>query len=178
MSLPFLTSSTNLPSEKVKKIPQFVQMLHENMNAPSLHFKHLASVDLFSARLDDGYRAILKRRQEGYILLRVGKRDETYRWVNQDCGSPQSIELPIEAFISVAPQTPDGERFVQPEKHSVSTSAAAINPAQSLRVGGIYTWDEIKERFDWDSDKNATTCERGMATSQRQRICGTPQLEQ
>jgi hypothetical protein len=152
MSLPFLKSLTKIPSEKIKKIPKFVQMLYENKNAPSLHFKHLARVDLFSARLDDGYRAILVRRQEDYILLGVGKRDETYRWAERDTGSPQSVEFPIEAFIAVAPQTPDERHFVQHEKHTVST-AAAVPPAESLRVGGIYAWDELKERFKWDSDK-------------------------
>lgn len=148
MSLAFLKSLTSLPSEKMKKVPRFVEMLQENRQAPSLHFKHLASVDLFSARLDDGYRAILARRRDDFILLRVCKRDEAYRWAEQDAGSSQSIGFPIEDFISVAPEAPDEE------KRPISTKdATASPPSQALRVGGIYTWGELQKRFDWDLDK-------------------------
>jgi len=154
MSLAFLKSLTSLPSEKMKKVPKFVQMLHENRNAPTLRLKHLATVDLFSARLDDGYRAILMRRQDDYILLQVGKHDETYRWAEQDPGSSQSVEFPIEAFISVPSESPNRECLVPREKPPASPSAAVTGPRdQALRVGGIYTWNELKGRFDWDLDK-------------------------
>jgi hypothetical protein len=154
MSLAFLKSLTNLPSEKIRKIPKFVQMLHENRNAPSLHFEHLRSVDLFSAKLDRGYRAILMRRQDDYILLQVGTHDQAYRWAEQDFGSPQSIELAIEASISITPGPPKRERLVPCETPVVSTSAAAAgHREQDLRVGGIYTWNELKGLFEWDLDK-------------------------
>lgn len=155
MSLAFLKSLTGLPSEKMKKIPKFVQMLHENRNAPTLRFKHLASVDLFSARLDDGYRAILMRRQDDYILLQVGKHDEAYRWAEQASGSPQSVEIPIEAFSAVASETPNRETLFPSEEPPLSMSAVdETGPrAQALRVGRIYTWNGLKERFDWDLDK-------------------------
>jgi hypothetical protein len=129
-------------------------MLHENMNAPSLRFEHLRSVDLFSARLDRGYRAILMRWQGDYILLQVGTHDETYRWAEQDFGSPHSIELPVEAFVSSASASPKSEGLVPRETPLVSTSAAAAGHEElDLRVGGIYTWNGLKERSDWDLDK-------------------------
>lgn len=150
ISIAFLQSLTSLPAEKIRKIPKLVEMLHKNRNLPSLHFEHLARVDLFSARLDVGYRAILMRRRDDYILLHVGKHDETYRWAEQNSGSPQSIELPIEALIAVPPKTPEGEPLVPREEPPVSTGVAPNTRGQDLRVGGIYAWNELKERFDWD----------------------------
>ena len=76
ISLDFLKSLPNLPFERLRKIPKFVQMLHGNPNLPSLRLEHLASVDLYSARIDDSYRAILCRRGADYILLRADKREE------------------------------------------------------------------------------------------------------
>ncbi len=154
MSLTFLKSLIGLPSEKLKKLPKFVQMLHENRSAPTLRFKHLGSVDLFSARLDDGYRAILMRRHEDYILLHVGKHDEAYRWAEQAFGSCPSIEVPIETFVAVASETLNGEFLVPSEESPYSTNTVeAVPRTQALQVGSIFTWNGLEEHFDWDLDK-------------------------
>ena len=153
ISLDFLKSLPNLPFERLRKIPKFVQMLHGNPNLPSLRLEHLASVDLYSARIDDSYRAILCRRGADYILLRADKHEEAYHWAEQVTGSSQSIQFPVEADISIASVSPDQEGLAPPGKPGLSTTAVTASPRfDALRVGSIHTWHELEERFAWDPD--------------------------
>lgn len=55
-------------------------------------------------------------------------------------------------FITVAPETSDylhaSEKLLDSTKTSKSRSSTNV-----LDVGGIYTWNQLKEHFDWEEDK-------------------------
>jgi mRNA-degrading endonuclease RelE of RelBE toxin-antitoxin system len=155
ISLSFLKSLTSLSSERMKKIPKFVQMLQSNPNLPSLNLEHLASVDLYSARIDDCYRAILCRRGADYILLTADKHEKAYRWAEQDACLSQSAALPVEPYVSIASgkleeaaPTPLGK----PEP-STTSPTTSLQRGEFFHVGSIHTWNELREHFAWDSDK-------------------------
>jgi hypothetical protein len=154
LSLGFVKSLATLPSERMKKVPKFMQMLYGNPNLPSLRLKRLATADLYSARLDDGYRAILARRGADYILLRVDKHDGAYHWAERGIGSYDSTELPVEDYLSTdSNKVEDGP---PPDYTSDSGQCEPTSNASrdSLEVGSIHSWDELRRRFDWDLDKH------------------------
>lgn len=154
LSLDFLKSLATLPSERMKKVPKFVQMLYGNPNLPSLRLKHLAAVDLYSARLDDGYRAILARRGPDYILLRVDKREDAYHWAERDTGSCHSTALPVEDYL---PMNSNTRRAGPSPDHEIGFERNLVRPSPSgdtLQVGTVHSWDELRRRFNWDSDKH------------------------
>jgi len=130
-------------------------MFHGNPNLPSLHLEHLATVDLYSARIDDGYRAILERRGANYILLLADKHDDAYRWAERGGGASQSVELPVEAYIAIGSE-PLGAGELQPDEKPPTSAAPADTDAGlgDLRIGSIHTWNELRVRFTWDQDKH------------------------
>lgn len=153
VSLSFFKSLADLPLDKIRKIPKFIRMLHENRHIPSLKFERLASADSFSARVDYSYRAILVRRADDYILLRVDKHDEAYASGEQNIASSEFIALPIESLIQIPPPLPKEERLTPPENPLVPKVPADFSQNTDLRDGYIYTYESLKERFDWDNQK-------------------------
>ena len=155
ISLNFLKSLTSLSPERIKKIPKFVQMLQSNPNLPSLNLEHLASVDLYSARIDDCYRAILFRRGADYILLRADKHEKAYHRAEQDADLSQSTALAVEPYVSIASRKLEEVAPTPPGKSEPSTTSPATSPQQGefFHIGSIHTWNELREHFAWDSDK-------------------------
>ena len=161
LSLDFLKSLTTLPSERLKKVPKLVQMLGENPNLPSLHLKHLAVANLCSARLDDAYRAIIAQRGADYVLLRVDKHDEAYRWAERDAVSSPSMEFPIEIYESAVSDLALVDD-ASPDRN-LRLPIAQVNSSleiEGLRVGSIHSWAKLIERFSWDQDKHGYLQER------------------
>lgn len=166
ISLSFLKSLTGLPSERMKKIPKFVQILHGNPSLPSLHLEHLATVDLYSARIDDGYRAILERRGTNYMLLFAGKHDDAYRWAERYIGSSQSAEFPLEDYVPAGVETPRAEQISPEEELKIFTTTTETYPAvEALRVGSIYTWINSGSALRGMRTNAATTSRSGTAAS-------------
>lgn len=149
LSIDFLKCLTTLPSERIKKVPKFVQMLHANPNLPSLRLKRLATVHLYSARLDDGYRAILARRGGDFVLVRVDRREEAYEWVARNAGYSKLPEIDFQDGAVCGTSVPetdasDSDTRVGTEKPKP--------PKDGLEIGNIHSWASLKERFAWDSE--------------------------
>jgi mRNA-degrading endonuclease RelE of RelBE toxin-antitoxin system len=154
VSLTFLKSLAGLSSQRLRKIPRFLQMLQSNPHLPSLHFEHLATVDLYSARIDDGYRAILGRHGDDYVLIRASKHEEAYRRAEQDADSSESIGFPVELDVAIAPGTAGQEDSPPPQKPRPSPPADDTSSRLgALQLGSIHTWNELKQRFAWDPEE-------------------------
>ena len=96
-----------LSSEAQKKVLNFMQKFRENPKSPAVHLESINTMKddtLWSARIDDTYRAIVGMLgKDVYSLVYVDHHDEAYRWAknkrfawNEHTQACQLIPLIIE----------------------------------------------------------------------------------
>jgi len=101
----FLTSFANLPRQIQVKVTDFINKFRNNPKSSSIHMEKLKNAKdekLFSARINDEYRAILAIEEETgvYLVLWVDHHDEAYEWarrkkclINKELGSIQVFDV-------------------------------------------------------------------------------------
>jgi hypothetical protein len=68
-----------LPADIQRKADRAYNLLKTDPSHPSLHFKKVGKV--WSARVDDSYRAVAIRREDGFVWLWIGSHDEYERLI-------------------------------------------------------------------------------------------------
>ncbi len=133
----FFTAFSKLPGDVRKKVLQFLPKYRSAPTANGLNLEKLGVNNYWSARVNDNYRAIIYRPEDGKgsLLLWVAAHDDAYNWakkhvcaVNAVTGSLQIYET-IEVPASVTPPVakPKAEKPAAP----VSAPAPAV-PAEPL----------------------------------------------
>lgn len=100
----FLTSLFRLPRKVQQKTASFMIKFRADPTSPGIHLERVESRDgkLYSARVDDTYRAIVAHQDKSqtYVLLWVDHHDEAYDWarrrrceVNDVTGTLQVYEV-------------------------------------------------------------------------------------
>ena len=112
----FFTAFANLPKSKQNRTMEFMSKFRSNPMSPGLNYEKLNSKydqKLYSARVDDTYRAIVAREDSTgvFLLLWVDHHDEAYEWamkkrctLNHSTGSIQVYDV-SEADVQPEPET-------------------------------------------------------------------------
>lgn len=97
-----------LPRPIAKKANEWIQKFRQNPQSTGLNFERIQNArdrKLRSLRVDDDYRAIVAAPERGnvYLLLRIGKHDDAYRWaenarveVHPETGGLQVFQSQVE----------------------------------------------------------------------------------
>ena len=114
----FFDAIVALPKSKQSKALEFVSKFRSNPLSPGINYEKLNSKydqKLYSARVDDAYRAIIAR-EEGtgvFLLLWVDHHDEAYAWaeskrvkVNSETGSLQIYDVEVVLPTAESVETP------------------------------------------------------------------------
>ncbi len=138
ISTDFFTSFAALQKSQQARVMEFMSKFRSNPMSPGMNYEKLNSTydqKLYSARVDDTYRAIVAR-EEGtgvFLLLWVDHHDEAYAWaskkriaVNPDTGSLQVYT------VADAP-----EKTEEPSKETAPKSAmfAFLTDSQLKKLG-------------------------------------------
>ncbi|MDD2496867.1 MAG: DEAD/DEAH box helicase [Desulfitobacteriaceae bacterium] len=88
ISSDFLTGFAALPRKVQGKVTEFINKFRSNPNSPGINYERIRdAVDkkICSVRIDDTYRGIVARQEEGgvYLLLWVDHHDEAYQWAKR-----------------------------------------------------------------------------------------------
>ncbi|MCC8046584.1 MAG: UvrD-helicase domain-containing protein [Clostridiales bacterium] len=137
ISSDFLTAFARLPRNVQGRVTEFLNKFRNDPASPGLHYEKLSQgIDkkIYSARIDDTYRAIVVRQQESgvYLLLWVDHHDEAYAWaarkrceVNPKTGAIQIYDV----------QTID-EKTVDDAEESVKLSLfIKVSDEELLKLG-------------------------------------------
>ncbi|WPF88873.1 UvrD-helicase domain-containing protein [Cyanobacterium aponinum AL20118] len=101
----FLQSFSNLPLKTQNKTRRFIDKFKENPTLSGLNYENITNArdsQLKSVRVDDNYRAIVRKPEKGntYLLLWVDKHDRAYEWaqnrvckINPESGAIQIIDI-------------------------------------------------------------------------------------
>ncbi len=127
-----------LSSEAQKKVLNFMQKFRENPKSPAIHLESINTMKddtLWSARIDDTYRAIVGMLgNDVYSLVYVDHHDEAYRWAknkkfawNEHTQACQLIPLVIEQA-----QEPVVEKAVVTEEKPILDG---VSGEQLLQIG-------------------------------------------
>ena len=128
MSIDFLDAFSQLPKQIQSKTSAFIQKFKQNPTASGLNYeviRNAADPNLKSVRVDQAYRAIIRKPDKGnaYLLLWVDKHDDAYTWaqkkickINPESGALQIIDVEAAAaleseLISQQPKTKAKGRF-------------------------------------------------------------------
>lgn len=107
----FLNSFAVLPRQIQKKVTEFINKFRNNPKSLGIHLEKLDNTQdekIFSARIDDTYRAILAIEKETnvYLILWVDHHDEAYEWarrkkclINKALGTIQIFDVLTEEKI-------------------------------------------------------------------------------
>ncbi len=105
ISSDFLTAFARLPRSIQGKVTEFVNKFRNDPTSSGIHYEKIsqgADKKIYSARIDNTYRAIVVRQQESgvYLLLWVDHHDEAYQWaarkrceVNPKTGAIQVFDV-------------------------------------------------------------------------------------
>ena len=105
MSIDFLSAFSQLPKQIQSKTSAFIQKFKQTPTSSGLNYEsiqHAADPNLKSLRVDQNYRAIVRKPESGnaYLLLWVDKHDDAYAWakrkickVNPESGALQIIDV-------------------------------------------------------------------------------------
>ncbi len=116
ISSDFLTAFARLPRNVQGKVTEFVNKFRNDPASPGIHYEKInKGIDkkIYSARVDDTYRAIVVRQQETgvYLLLWVDHHDEAYQWaarkrceVNPKTGALQVYDVQIVEESAAVPE--------------------------------------------------------------------------
>lgn len=134
MSIDFLDAFSQLPKQIQSKTSAFIQKFKQNPTASGLNYeviRNAADPNLKSVRVDQAYRAIIRKPDKGnaYLLLWVDKHDGAYNWaqkkvckINPESGALQIIDVEATAaleseLISQQPKTKAIGRFDEIRDH-------------------------------------------------------------
>ena len=104
----FFDSFVSLPRQIQVKVTDFINKFRNNPRSPSINLEKVYNAQdekLFSARINDTYRAIIAIEEETkvYLILWVDHHDEAYEWakrkkciINKDLGSIQVFDVLVE----------------------------------------------------------------------------------
>ena len=119
ISSEFFTAFSKLPKAKQNRVMEFVSKFSSNPMLPGLNLEKIngaADAKMYSARIDDTYRAIAVREENTFLLLWVDHHDEAYEWaarkkvaINQSTGA-------IQIYTA---QTTETQPELQPEATAV-----------------------------------------------------------
>lgn len=184
-----------LPRPIAKKANEWIQKFRQNPQSTGLNFERIQNArdrKLRSLRVDDDYRAIVAAPERGnvYLLLRIGKHDDAYRWAEN-------------ARVEVHPETGGLQVFqsqVEPEPASEQAPElrrglyAGIRDRELVRLGipekllgdvrSIETEDDLLARVNtypklaWDAlaalkEKRPMRC---MRSRPRRQLPSTPKI--
>lgn len=122
ISADFFTAFAALPKAKQGRVMEFMSKFRSNPMSPGMNYEKLNSrydQKLYSARVDDTYRAIVAREEESgtFLLLWVDHHDEAYDWarnkrvsVNQMTGSLQVYDVVEAPAEQAAPAVQEQEK--------------------------------------------------------------------
>jgi hypothetical protein len=129
MSIDFLDAFSQLPKQIQAKTSAFIQKFKQTPTSSGLNYEsiqHAADPNLKSLRVDQSYRAIIRKPDSGnaYLLLWVDKHDQAYAWaqrkickVNPESGALQIIDVEavsaLENELSTSKQPEAKGRFDQ-----------------------------------------------------------------
>lgn len=111
MSIDFLDAFSQLPKQIQSKTSAFIQKFKQNPTASGLNYeviRNAADPNLKSVRVDQAYRAIIRKPDKGnaYLLLWVDKHDDAYNWaqkkickINPESGALQIIDVEAAAAL-------------------------------------------------------------------------------
>lgn len=99
-----------LPRPIAKKVNEWIQKFRQNPKATGLNFERIQKArdsKLRSVRVDQAYRGIVAAPEQGniYLLLRVAKHDEAYRWAENVRVEIHPETGGLQVFHEVAPET-------------------------------------------------------------------------
>lgn len=148
----FLDSFSRVPRAQQKKVMNFVRKFRENPTSAGINYEKIHTFldqNLRTVRVDDAYRAIVLRPEEGnvYVLLWVDHHDEAMAWaknkrceVHPETGSLQILTLADGPSTTAAPQAaaeaplaaPLFARFSDADLVSVSVPAAMLGVVRGV----------------------------------------------
>lgn len=106
----FLDAFARIPKAQQKKVGRFLRKFREDPTSVSINYESIASFadpNLRTARIDQAYRAIVLRPEEGnvYVLLWVDHHDEAMRWAENKTITvhPETGAIQV---VSAAPALP------------------------------------------------------------------------
>lgn len=101
----FLTALSRLPATIQGKTNRFIDKFRQNPTSSGLNYENIKNArdsQLKSVRVDDNYRAIIRKPEQGniYLILWVDKHDQAYEWaqnrvckINPESGAIQIIDI-------------------------------------------------------------------------------------
>lgn len=106
----FLDSFAKLPRQEQGKTTEFINKFRVNPTSGGIHLEKISDAmdgKLYSARIDNTYRAIIAKEDHTYLILWVDHHDEAYNWakrrrceVNPLTGALQVFEVQTKAGTS------------------------------------------------------------------------------
>jgi len=134
LSSDFLTAFSKLPRSQQAKVQSFVSKFQSNPMSPGINYEKIMSVrdsNLRSVRIDQSYRAIVLKPEEGqiYVLLWVDQHDKAYKWA--ECKE-----------YKIHPQT-GGLQVIDVEKTETIKAPQEQDPAYDEK--GLFS--DVRDRF-------------------------------
>ncbi len=132
----FFTAFSKLPGDIRKKVLEFLPRYRNAPTANGLNLEKLKVNNYWSARVNDNYRAIIYRPEDGKgsLLLWVAPHDDAYDWAKKHVCAVNSVtgSLQIYETIEVPPSvTPPAAKPVKLEKPAAPEPATDV-PSEPL----------------------------------------------
>ena len=161
VSKSFFTSFAALPRNKQGRVTEFISKFCANPKAPGINCEKIqgaAEPDMYSVRIDEAYRAVVVRPEDGgeYLLLWVDHHDRAYRWARRK----RCRVNPMTGVVQVydAQLTMDEPEVHGSREETVKSPFAGVTDRQLLRMGvpeeklaetrAITTIEELYSRKD------------------------------
>jgi len=105
IAIDFMDAFANIPKSKQKKVRRFLEKFREHPTSSGINYEPIKNAhdpDLYSIRVDQEYRGIVKKPSKGrvYLLLWVDKHDDAYDWamrkrvdIHPETGSVQILTV-------------------------------------------------------------------------------------
>ncbi len=160
----FLTSFANLPRQIQVKVTDFINKFRNNPKSSSIHMEKLKNSKddkIFSARINDEYRAILAIEEDTgvYLVLWVDHHDEAYEWarrkkclINKELGSIQVFDV-----LDESEESPISESYLFESYSNAQLIDIGVPEEQLSLVKHIIDLDEfnsMKDSFSKETYEN------------------------
>lgn len=155
ISKTYLKSASALDGSDRTRAFDFMARFHEAPDAQGRNFETIQSArgsNLFSARINQGLRAVIHREGDRYTLLYAGQYDDAYDWAERR----QVGHHPVTGTLQIVEAVEEVEREI---KHAAETDrttglfpAAGFEDAYLLSLGVPEDWLPLLRRLSTDDE--------------------------
>lgn len=160
IAIDFMDAFANIPQSKQKKVRRFLEKFREHPTSSGINYepiKNAQDPDLYSIRVDQEYRGIVKKPSKGsvYLLLWVDKHDDAYDWamrkqvtIHPETGSVQILTVDEESVKPKEEETKKERKPLFDEVRDREMKRLGIPEMYLPQIREIYTSEDLENLQD------------------------------